>query len=103
MPSLHLLRQPEHRRFVVFSRRLRLGRDARNDLVLDDSEIHPFHALIERGREGEYCICGLVPGASLRLDGRPVQRARLTDGDVLELGQLQLQFRQPKRAVAREW
>lgn len=80
---------------------LTIGRDKSNTLILEDSRVSRSHARIE-WHENE-CMCEYIDlGSSCgsKLNGKPVQRARLQPGDVLELGQSTLVF-QLKRKKGR--
>jgi hypothetical protein len=73
-----------------------MGRDKSNDMVMDDSRVSRSHARVEYDSSRcEFIDLGSSCGS--RLNGKPVLRARLRAGDVLELGQSLLIFEVRKR------
>ena len=74
------------RRFPV-----RIGRDSSNDLQLDEDGVWNEHAIIELDpREG--FLVQACAQAIVSLNGNPVDRCLLRNGDVLEMGAVQLRF-----------
>lgn len=71
--------------------RVTLGRAAVADIQLVDESVSRFHALIER-HDGRDFIADLASKAGTRLDGRPVQRAVLEPGAVVEIGGFRLRY-----------
>lgn len=73
---------------------LRLGRDADNDVFLDDKTVHRYHAAIHRTDEAAYVITDLssTGGNGVLVNGHRVQEVQLADGDRIELGQVRLTF-----------
>lgn len=82
--------------------RVTLGRDRRNQLVLEDPEVSAFHAEI-RQEEGLYLIadCDSERGTFVN-DERVVSRYQLRHGDRLRLGAVELLLSDPSRGAARE-
>ena len=74
-----------------------IGRDKSNKLVIEDSRVSRSHARVEYTDVGcEYVDLGSSCGS--KLNGKPVLRARLKAGDVIELGQSTLIFQvKPKK------
>ena len=74
-----------------------IGRDKSNKLVIEDSRVSRSHARVEYTDVGcEYIDLGSSCGS--KLNGKPVLRARLKPGDVIELGQSTLIFQvKPKK------
>ena len=74
-----------------------IGRDKSNKLVIEDSRVSRSHARVEYTDVGcEYIDLGSSCGS--KLNGKPVLRARLKAGDVIELGQSTLIFQvKPKK------
>jgi len=105
---------------VVFTGELlRIGRHSDNDIALDHAAVHRHHALIQRTPDEEFVLVDLTGGTGNQpmIDGRPVARAILRDGDRIVLGDTILTFhlgvetpaaitrpddRQPTSAVAKE-
>lgn len=82
--------------------RVTLGRDRRNQLVLDDVGVSAFHAEI-RQEEGFYFIadCDSEQGTFVN-DERITARYQLRHGDNLRLGGVELTLSDPSRVRARD-
>lgn len=80
--------------------RISLGRDARNDVAIRESVISGFHAAVVRDEHGAYWLEDLGSKNGTFLNGRPIARERLQDGDVIYLSQrgpeIQFAFGDPK-------
>jgi hypothetical protein len=105
---------------VVFTGELlRIGRHSDNDIALDHEAVHRHHALIQRTPDEEFVLMDLTGGTGNQpmIDGHPVARAILEDGDRIVLGDTILTFhlgveapapitrpddRQPANAVVKE-
>jgi len=74
------------RRFVSSAARIMLGRDAGNDVAIDDSNLSRRHAVIENLRESIHVSdCNSRNGTTV--NGHPVVGiVELFDGDILNLG-----------------
>jgi hypothetical protein len=73
---------------------IRIGRHADNDLRLADRSVHRHHAVIERTVDEAFVIKDVSgkDGNGVRVNGERTERARLADGDVIELGRAKLRF-----------
>jgi hypothetical protein len=73
---------------------LRIGRDADNDICLDDKTVHRYHAAIHRTDDAAYVITDLssADGNGILVNGLRIQEFPLNDGDRIELGQTKLTF-----------
>lgn len=83
-------------RKVVFSGELfRIGRHSDNDMPLDHASVHRHHALIQRTPDHEFLLIDLTAGTgnALLLNGAPIERAMLGNGDRITLGDTNLIFR----------
>lgn len=82
------------RRHDVGAGYLRLGRDADNDICLDDKTVHRYHAAIHRTDAAAYVITDLSSsgGNGVLINGRRIEETQLSDGDTIELGQVKLSF-----------
>ncbi|WP_068825411.1 FHA domain-containing protein [Pseudomonas sp. BMS12] len=82
--------------------RVTLGRDRRNQLVLEDTGISPFHAEI-RQEDGLYFIgdCDSEQGTFVN-DERVAGRYQLRHGDCLRLGGVELLLSDPSRGTPRD-
>jgi ABC transport system ATP-binding/permease protein len=71
---------------------LRIGRDAGNDLLLDDPNVSRQHAEVRRTGDGAYLIRDLSSRNGTRLNGRPVKSSPMSPGDVIGIGPYRLVF-----------
>ena len=73
---------------------IRIGRHRDNDIRLPDTSVHRYHAVIEHTPDEEFVITDLSgkDGNGVRINGARLPRARLADGDVIELGRTRLKF-----------
>jgi len=75
---------------------LTIGRDKSNTLVIEDSRVSRSHARVEYSDTlCEYIDLGSSCGS--KLNGKPVLRAKLRPGDVIEIGQSTLIFQVKKK------
>ncbi len=73
--------------------RLRLGRAADNDVVVDDQQVSRHHAEIRRDEDGGYTLIDLGSANGTDINGRLLTMpARLRDGDVVGVGSMTLAF-----------
>ncbi|MFZ6799656.1 FHA domain-containing protein [Undibacterium sp. Di24W] len=71
--------------------RLNIGRRPGNDLVLDHLAVSGRHAAIDTTSEGSFVLdLGSTNGTSV--NGQPIKKHLLQNGDVIELGKYQLKF-----------
>lgn len=80
--------------YQIRSALVRIGREADNDLTLNDPKVHRYHAVVERTPDAEYMITylGDPDRAGLRVNGESTQRQRLRGGEILEIGSIKLRF-----------
>lgn len=71
----------------------RLGRNADNDIRLEDNSVSRHHAQIHRGPDGAYVVSDLNSLNGVFVNGRQVQSSQLKEGDKLEIGDVALMFR----------
>jgi len=72
-----------------------IGRRSTNDLVLHHSSVSGVHAQLQRTEEDgkpTWTIQDLGSTNGTRVEGEPVQRCRLNNGDVVQLGDVGLRF-----------
>jgi len=81
-------------RFDVVRDLIRIGREGDNDLCLEHPTVHRYHAVLERSPELVFTLIDVsgLGGNGMRVDGQPVDRARLRGGEVVELGNVRLRF-----------
>ncbi|MEW5855493.1 MAG: sigma 54-interacting transcriptional regulator [Myxococcota bacterium] len=77
-------------RAPLTTRSLRLGHSPLNDLMLADDDVAAFQASVDR-EGGEYWLVDRS-GQGTSVNGRPVERVTLRDGDVVQLGKLTARF-----------
>jgi pSer/pThr/pTyr-binding forkhead associated (FHA) protein len=68
-----------------------IGRSSTAQLSLEDPGVWDRHLEITLEDTDGFTV-SLLPGALATLNGTPFQQARLRNGDLLELGSVQLQF-----------
>jgi hypothetical protein len=73
---------------------LRIGRETDNDVCLEDTTVHRYHAAVHRTEDAEFVITDLssAGGNGVVVNGRAVAEARLASGDLIELGNARLKF-----------
>jgi hypothetical protein len=77
--------------------RVTVGRDAANDIVVDDPAVRGLHAaIVVVGND--YILEDLVGEQGIAVNGTPVQRRILQHGDVVALGSFHLRFVDAKRS-----
>lgn len=93
-PSDAWVELPSGERRTIGAGILRIGRDADNDICLDDKTVHRYHAAIHRTDEAAYVITDLssAGGNGVLVNGHRTQVTQLADGDTIELGQCRLKF-----------
>lgn len=82
-------------RCTILRDMLRIGREADNDIRIPSGSIHRYHAAIHREDYDDWHITDLsgVEGNGLIVNGRRCCEARLSDGDLIQLGPGRLRFR----------
>lgn len=70
---------------------LRIGRDPASNLCLDDDGVWDRHSEIHLQPAGRF-VLSAQGKAYTAVNGQPVQQAVLRNGDLLELGSLQIRF-----------
>jgi pSer/pThr/pTyr-binding forkhead associated (FHA) protein len=68
-----------------------IGRSSSDDLRLDEPGVWERHCRIEL-RADDHAAIVPAPDASTTVNGQPIQEAVLQNGDLIELGSIQLQF-----------
>ena len=64
---------------------IRIGRGSENDVVIDDVRVSRRHAEI-RGTAGTYEVIDLDSHNGTFVNGQPIRRSRLSDGDLIGIG-----------------
>jgi hypothetical protein len=73
---------------------LRIGRHPDNEVWLTEDSVHRYHAVIHRTEDAEFIITDVSGevGNGVRVNGTRLSKARLANGDVIELGRARLTF-----------
>jgi pSer/pThr/pTyr-binding forkhead associated (FHA) protein len=73
---------------------VRIGREADNDICLQEKTVHRYHAVIRRTTDGEVIITDLSgpDGNGVLVNGTRIGEGRLKRGDVLAIGEVKLNF-----------
>lgn len=78
--------------YALGERRLLIGRGEECDIALNDTSVSRVHADVERDESGRFRIGDLGSSNGLRVNGMEVQDTTLYSGDIVELGDVELQF-----------
>ena len=81
---------------TVGSRGITIGAGSRNHLVLDDSFVSRQHARVDKAKDG-YTVRDLGSTNGIRIDGRDLTEAELTDGTKVQVGGVLMVFRWPNQ------
>ncbi|MEU8437248.1 FHA domain-containing protein [Streptomyces sp. NPDC029216] len=79
-------RRPTSVRPIPARTALRIGRDPANDLVVNDLVVSRRHAELRALADGTYEIVDLGSHNGTYLNGAPVARARIAEGDIVGIG-----------------
>ncbi len=72
---------------------VRLGRDADNDLVIDDATLSRIHLVLRRGAKGDWTAQDAGSRNGTKVDGAPATMPLpLRQGSILEAGAVRLTF-----------
>lgn len=80
--------------FDILEERLSIGRDVKNDIVIDNTYISGFHAEFIRQADGGYELVDLKSSNGTFVNGKRIDRARVKGGDKIRFGQLDSRFRE---------
>lgn len=80
--------------FDLLEERLSVGRDIKNDIVIDNTCISGFHAEFVRQTDGGYELVDLKSSNGTFVNGKRVERSRVKGGDKIRFGQLDSRFRE---------
>jgi hypothetical protein len=83
----------EGKKVYLSKARLTIGRDKRNDIVLNNLGVSRTHAQIIRRRHNRFVLRDLESTNGSFVNGRPVKEKVLKDGDIITLGEIKLEFR----------
>ncbi len=68
-----------------------IGREAACNLSIEDGTVSRRHAAIEKGPEG-YVVRDLGSRNGIRVQGKKIEEARLTGGELIHVGSVQVRF-----------
>lgn len=82
------------RKHIVGRTMVRIGREADNDICLQEKTVHRYHAVIRRSTDGEVVVTDLSgpEGNGVLVNGARVGESRLKAGDVIAIGEVKLNF-----------
>lgn len=80
--------------FDILEKRLSIGRDSNNELVIDNTYISSFHAELIWKSEGKYEVVDLQSANGTFVNGQRIERCEVRFGDKIRFGQLDAQFRE---------
>jgi hypothetical protein len=92
--ALASLELPDGQRVAITTRRVRLGREVDNDVVLPDPRVSRYHAQIDCVG-GAFTLRDLGSRNGTRVGDRPVVEGPLLPGDTIFLGGVPLRFDAP--------
>jgi chromosome segregation ATPase len=81
--------------FPLAGEQVRLGRNAANDIVIDNSWISSYHAEFRVGPGGETEVRDLNSSNGTLVNGKRIETSRLSPGDTVCFGQLEAVFDPP--------
>src|SRR5688572_12698939 len=82
--------------FDLVEERLSLGRNTRNEIVIENTFISSFHAELQRQDDGCYEVIDLKSSNGTFVNGKRVDRAVLRPGDKVRFGQLDAKYHDGK-------
>lgn len=81
----------EQTRYPITKSAIRIGRKDDNDIVMKNDSVSGHHAEIVR-RGSQFIIADLESSNSVIVGGKPIVKAALQNGDIVELGEVRLRF-----------
>lgn len=76
-----------------------IGRARANDVVLDDASVSSQHCRI-RPEAGGFVVHDMKSTNGTQVNGRPIDRHQLAEGDVIQVGETSLQYRRERKRGA---
>lgn len=98
MTKLVILSNGQVQKEVTIDRaRLNIGRRPSNEIILDHLAVSGRHAALDTTTEGSFILdLGSTNGTSV--NGQPIKKHLLQDGDMIEVGKYQLKFKVEKES-----
>jgi len=81
----------EQTRYPITKSAIRIGRKSDNDIVMKNDTVSGHHAEIVR-RGSQFIIADLESANKVIVGGKPIAKATLRDGDIVELGEVRFRF-----------
>lgn len=98
-PALELVSGKERgRHFEMGGDRLTLGRSDNNDIVIPSEAASRYHAVMERGEDGQIWIKDNQSKNGVQVNGAQVAEQALRHGDMVQVGGLVFRFHLPEGA-----
>ncbi len=91
-PEIYLYDIGNDRAFALTGQPMRIGRESRNDIVLEDINVSRVHAEVYVNEAGMWVISDLDSTNGTKVNGRLVTSAPLHDADRITLGTTELEF-----------
>ena len=82
----------DNKRYPIMRTISRIGRSKDNELILDDASISRRHAEMHRNATGGFEIIDMNSMNGVYVNGEKIGRARLQEGDEVEVGDIVLKF-----------
>jgi hypothetical protein len=80
------------RRFDIREQNVTIGRHSENDFQLDGDSVHRHHAVFHISPDNKPVITDLGTANGIVVNGKPVSKAELKTGDVIEFGETRIRF-----------
>lgn len=71
---------------------VRIGRHPDNDVQLENLTVHRHHAVLHQTPSSRFAIRDLDTRNGIKVNGQPCRQHELTDGDLIELGEVRFRF-----------
>jgi len=78
--------------YDLYADRIRLGRNADNDIVIVSDAVSRHHATIEQTQDGNWCVLDNQSKNGISVNGVRVDRAVLAQGDLVQVGDFIFRF-----------
>lgn len=76
----------------IYGSSTRIGRASDNDVVLNHDTVHRHHAVLTCVEASRFEVTDLQTANGVKVNGARITRQRLSDGDMMEFGEVRLRF-----------
>src|SRR6185312_5121668 len=83
---------------LIRSGATRIGRQGDNDIVLKNTSVSRHHAVLKQDSDGPFIIVDMNTGNGVWVNGQRIKSMQLSDGDLVELGEVRMRFRTSQAA-----